>query len=816
MKKTILLIAFSILSFLFAFSQENDNLFFNKHKIHQISNKVVGDGYFFIKDELNISPDSFFTQYGDIIGMTKDDEFRLHNIQEDKFGNQHYRFNQFYKGIEVDGIQYVLHVRNGRVYGASGKIVKNLDVEMNKNLSKDYALNKALDNINKEKTNFNSEDYSINPIITIKNKETINNKNFTLAYKIDFKAIGKIYVDAKNGALIKKEIINENISNKIKPILQSENKHNNSTNKNNINSGNKGASKGNWEFNIDQNFMHYYYNTTEWFKASRFKCTLCFNWEYLLYDECSGKNNLWIYNQFDLMDYYSASSLLSEYNNNVVSNNNSSWDINQVVGTSAFWALQRTRDFFFDYLNLNNFGLNNSNINIKLIYNYGYTDSNWACQAGAYSDFLVDYNTGIIVLGNADDCNDHDHLVSLDIIGHEMTELYYCLLFIENFGNEVPVFGQTASIKESFCDIFGTINERWFWCDECFDYEIGEDAFFSNVRSMSNPHNSGYIAQPEIYEELNFWNYDELGNFDASKPYHINGGVQNKWFYLLAEGGNFNGYHIEGIGVDKAFAIAHQNLKYYFDRYSKYPDVRAGAIASAIDIFGDVCANEVIQTIKAWEAVEVPQTTSNWLVAENIDLLSPCAELHTILSNNDLVYVRAANELTSNCDIYETYQSGYPDKEIHFVANKIRLTEGFRSGGNFRAYTTNCYPLDQSHLIMNNSEITKFEHVENDNIIKNKNNNDNNELNDDLSLTISPNPFTTSTSTTITFSLQQSSKVNIYIIDSYGQKVHEVFNNFTVAGNYDIKLDGADLKPGLYFCIMKTETTREVIKIVKI
>lgn len=58
---------------------------------------------------------------------------------------------------------------------------------------------------------------------------------------------------------------------------------------------------------------------------------------------------------------------------------------------------------------------------------------------------------------------------------------------------------------------------------------------------------------------------------------------------------------------------------------------RAGAIASAIDIFGDACANEVIQTIKAWEAVEVPQTTSNWLVAENIDLISPCSELHTIL-----------------------------------------------------------------------------------------------------------------------------------------------------------------------------------------
>lgn len=76
-----------------------------------------------------------------------------------------------------------------------------------------------------------------------------------------------------------------------------------------------------------------------------------------------------------------------------------------------------------------------------------------------------------------------------------------------------------------------------------------------------------------------------------------------------------------------------------------------------------------------------------------------------------------------------------------------------------------------------------------------------------------PNPF--STFTTITFSLQQASKVNIYIANSYGQKVHEVFNNYTEVGNYDIKLDGADLQPGLYFCIIETEISKNVIKIIK-
>ncbi|MGM0496216.1 MAG: M4 family metallopeptidase, partial [Bacillota bacterium] len=643
----------------------------------------------------------------------------------------------------------------------------------------------------------------INPIITIKkNKETIINNSFTLAYKIDFEGIGKVYIDAKNGSLIEKNIIDENISNKLKPILQSENKHNNSTKQNNNNSGNKGESKGSWEFNINQNFTHYYYNTTEWFTASKYKSWFLGNWNYCLYDECSGRNNLWVYDDNMMIGDWDVQEYVDNaLNKEVVRNESSNWNDYKNEATTAFWALQRSRNFFYDYLGNNSFA---GGINLKLVYNLDLPSASGKEHCRVYAeDAYVNSNIDgyILLMANYlsfpfEPCN-KDHQVSLDIIGHKLTKFY--IYYMWNWEHEI--YNETKSIVVSFCDIFGKMNERWFWCNECFDYNIGEEYMpsVSVLRNMSNPQNS-YSVQPTIFHG-NYWDYDNI-------DYRLNSGVQNKWFYLLAEGGNFNGYHIDGIGVDKAFAIAHHNLKYYFDRYSTYPDARAGAIASAIDIFGDVCANEVIQTIKAWEAVEVPQTTSNWLVAENIDLLSPCAEFHTVLSNNDLVYVRAANELTSNCDI-----SGYSDKEVHFVGNKISLKPGFRSGGNFRAYTTNCYPLDQSKLIMNNSDVTNYEHIENENTINDKSIIEDNELYNDQTLKIYPNPFTTST--TITFGLQQPSKVNIYITNSYGQKVHQVYNNFTEAGNYDIKLEGSGLQPGLYFCIMETQTKHEVIKIVK-
>jgi hypothetical protein len=76
-----------------------------------------------------------------------------------------------------------------------------------------------------------------------------------------------------------------------------------------------------------------------------------------------------------------------------------------------------------------------------------------------------------------------------------------------------------------------------------------------------------------------------------------------------------------------------------------------------------------------------------------------------------------------------------------------------------------------------------------------------------------PNPF--DNSTTISFSHNHSSKVKIYLTNSYGQEVLQLHNKYSVPGNYEIKIDGNELQPGVYFCVMETETGREIIKVVK-
>ena len=90
---------------------------------------------------------------------------------------------------------------------------------------------------------------------------------------------------------------------------------------------------------------------------------------------------------------------------------------------------------------------------------------------------------------------------------------------------------------------------------------------------------------------------------------HINSGVQNYWFYLLAEGGagiNDNGYEyqVHGIGRERAAQIAYWNMVYYMNSSCGYGDARVGSIMAAALLFG-YDSEEVRSTIDAWNAVGV-------------------------------------------------------------------------------------------------------------------------------------------------------------------------------------------------------------------
>jgi len=158
------------------------------------------------------------------------------------------------------------------------------------------------------------------------------------------------------------------------------------------------------------------------------------------------------------------------------------------------------------------------------------------------------------------------------------------------------------------------------------------------------------------------------------------------------------------------------------------------------------------------------------------------------------------------------------NQTVHYIAyNEIDLLDGFtvEAGSDFTAEIipcpAECTNYNKSLHVQSNDYPDKTDFVydtinyNEPNILQ--------EINKELKFNVSPNPFTTST--TITFDLPQSSKVNIFITNIYGIKISEVYNNFMEAGSYNITLDGSDLQPGMYFFIMETVTSIEMIKIVK-
>ena len=90
---------------------------------------------------------------------------------------------------------------------------------------------------------------------------------------------------------------------------------------------------------------------------------------------------------------------------------------------------------------------------------------------------------------------------------------------------------------------------------------------------------------------------------------HKNSSVQNKWFYLLTEGGEGTNdyefsYNVEGIGMEKALKIAYLTLTSYATMESDYAAIYMASLEAAEVLFGDN-SKELQAVAAAWEAVGV-------------------------------------------------------------------------------------------------------------------------------------------------------------------------------------------------------------------
>lgn len=266
-------------------------------------------------------------------------------------------------------------------------------------------------------------------------------------------------------------------------------------------------------------------------------------------------------------------------------NGSSWWGTNEQNATSGHWAAEMTWDLYKNVYGRN--GCNGAGREIKILVDW---EDTWGTPLVDNANYdLSDGGNDKIRVGVTS--NGNRSLSTLDVIGHEIT--HGLTRSTANLAYE----NESGALNESFPDIFGFMVERRAE-GGVFDWRMGEDAFIATggIRDMQSPN---LYNQPEQVGGT-LWYTGTADNGEV----HINSGVQNRWFFLLSNGGFQNGVNVNGIGIDNAALIAWRTLLFYLGQYSNYNDARNGSINAATALFGE-CSNEVIQVRKAWAAVGV-------------------------------------------------------------------------------------------------------------------------------------------------------------------------------------------------------------------
>ncbi len=276
----------------------------------------------------------------------------------------------------------------------------------------------------------------------------------------------------------------------------------------------------------------------------------------------------------------------------------------------AHWGMSRSYDYFKDVFGRRGYdkksGPVTNMINASMLF-AGTQNNAAALNAGA---------NGIMVFGLGDRFN-MDAVVSLDVVGHEFAHM---VVFHNGLGGLVAQ-GESGALNESFADIFGACIEFKYKGAQA-NWLVGDEAYLRSpwmYRSMSHPKEH---LDPDTYQGQYWINPTNLQNDYGG--IHVNNGIQNKWFYLLCQGGSGtndkgHSYDVSPIGMDKAQQIAYRNLTTYLTPYATFIDAYRGSLQATIDLFG-ADGTEYTAVTAAWYAVGIDEAAGNSIAPQAKDI----------------------------------------------------------------------------------------------------------------------------------------------------------------------------------------------------
>lgn len=228
------------------------------------------------------------------------------------------------------------------------------------------------------------------------------------------------------------------------------------------------------------------------------------------------------------------------------------------------------------------------------VYNYvsGSLHRNSYDNHGAKQQAWVHVDTTTQYCPNAWWYGDHMRLcngmVAYDVIGHEFGH------GITDYTSNFVYKNQSGALDESWADIMGSEMDR--------NWMIGENTSIPNApfRYMDDPPKK---SDPDRLYSNNYY----CGTSDEGGV-HTNSGVMNKTYYLMAEGGSFNGCTMVGIERSKAIQIVYRAMDRYLSAGSNFRNMAEALTRSCSDLYKAKSATceQVRKVVEATEMVQQP------------------------------------------------------------------------------------------------------------------------------------------------------------------------------------------------------------------
>jgi len=154
----------------------------------------------------------------------------LLKIEEDQYGYHHHRFQQMYKGLKIEGAEYMVHEKDKYVVKANGKLIPDLNINTRATISKDKAFRLALEHVDAKtylwqnqkeeelikriRNDINATYFPEGELVITPAKGTLSNNidDFRLAYRFDIYTddppdANAVYIDAQQGTVLKTQTL---------------------------------------------------------------------------------------------------------------------------------------------------------------------------------------------------------------------------------------------------------------------------------------------------------------------------------------------------------------------------------------------------------------------------------------------------------------------------------------------------------------------------------------------------------------------------------------------------------------------------------